>query len=85
MNPYDRLTAALQAADFILMATRPSVTRYKPNSKAPACLGAGARPGEPFKDASGKLYVRDMKGTIRRCSLNQPGADAALNHIKKRN
>jgi len=31
-------------------------------------LGGWAKPDEPFKDGNGKWYVRDKKGTIRRCS-----------------
>lgn len=29
-------------------------------------LGQHSKPGTPFKDANGRLYVRDEKGTIRR-------------------
>jgi len=41
-------------------------------------LGAWVQDGVPFKDKSGEWYVRDKRGTIRRCATPESNSAAVL-------
>jgi hypothetical protein len=61
----------ISAETFIREMSRPASVTYCDHetlAKMKTRLGAWAKPDEPFKDDNGKWYVRDKKGTIRRCS-----------------
>lgn len=58
------------ADDFIRAFTTPATITYMSHeglAKMKTRMGAWAKPDEPFKDNNGKWYIRDKKGTIRRC------------------
>jgi hypothetical protein len=57
------------AREFVIMNKGTLITLDR-LEKMKTCLGAWAKPNEPFKDANGKWYVRDAKGTVRRCKIN---------------
>jgi hypothetical protein len=78
----DSLFSDFSADDLIRAFTPPATITYMSHeglAKMKTRLGAWAKPNEPFRDGSGKWYVRDKKGTIRRCdntnSSNPRGAD----------